>query len=202
MNYFIVSIISYLIGSISGSLIISKLFFNEDIRKKGSGNAGGTNAVRVYGKKYGSYTILIDTFKATLVVAVIDIFFGRNEAYIAGIAVVIGHIWPIYYGFRGGKGVATIIGTYLYLNPIIFLIMFAIFVIINYFTDIVSMASILSISLVSIIFIIFSKDLFLISMLVIHSLLVIFSHRENLKRIINGNENKINLVKKIFGRNK
>ena len=111
MKTILILIFVYLLGSISGSIIVSKNFFKEDIRLKGSGNAGTTNAFRAYGVKYAALAMSIDFIKTIVAILIADkvgLAIGASEftKYISGVVVVIGHIWPIYYNFKGGKGVA------------------------------------------------------------------------------------------------
>ena len=198
MIYFLIFLISYLIGSISGSLTISKLFFNEDIRKKGSGNAGTTNTFRVYGKKYARIAFLIDILKGILAVFIASLFKTEYGIYLAATSVVIGHCWPIFYNFKGGKGVATSFGVNLYIVPIAALVQFVVFTIINYTMSFVSLASILSmISAVIVTLLLYIKNTPLIITIILNTIIVIITHKDNIKRLKNKEENKTNLIKNI-----
>lgn len=198
MIYFLIFLISYLIGSISGSLTISKLFFNEDIRKKGSGNAGTTNTFRVYGKKYARIAFFIDILKGILAVFIASLFNTEYGIYLAATSVVIGHCWPIFYNFKGGKGVATSFGVNLYIVPIAALVQFVVFTIINYTMSFVSLASILSmISAVIVTLLLYIKNTPLIITIILNTIIVIITHKDNIKRLKNKEESKTNLIKNI-----
>ena len=143
---------SYLIGSISTSLIISKVFFNIDLREYGSKNAGGTNAGRVLGKKVGFIVIFLDALKigvsiglAYLLMVIFKLDLSSNESsiivYLSALAGAIGHCYPIYFGFKGGKAVSTLVGFIVFTNPYLFLLMFVIFAVILLTTKYVSVSS-------------------------------------------------------------
>lgn len=201
MMYLLIFIIAYMIGSISGSITIVKKYFNEDIRGKGSGNAGTTNTLRVYGKKYAVITLLVDVLKGSIAVLIGAYLDSEYGSYIAGAAVVIGHCWSIFYGFSGGKGMATSLGVNLVFSPLILLIQLIIFVIINIFTKIVSISSIICTLFVLIYVLLFeTNNTPFIIMLVINSVVLIYKHKGNINKLINGNENKINIVEKLFKR--
>lgn len=201
MMYLLIFIIAYMIGSISGSITIVKKYFNEDIRGKGSGNAGTTNTLRVYGKKYAVITLLVDVLKGSIAVLIGAYLDSEYGSYIAGAAVVIGHCWSIFYGFSGGKGMATSLGVNLVFSPLILLIQLIIFVIVNIFTKIVSISSIICTLFVLIYVLLFeTNNTPFIIMLVINSVVLIYKHKGNINKLINGNENKINIVEKLFKR--
>lgn len=201
MMYLLIFIIAYMIGSISGSITIVKKYFNEDIRGKGSGNAGTTNTLRVYGKKYAVITLLVDVLKGSIAVLIGAYLDSEYGSYIAGAAVVIGHCWSIFYGFSGGKGMATSLGVNLVFSPLILLIQLIIFVIVNIFTKIVSISSIICTLFVLIYVLLFeTNNTPFIIMLVINSVVLIYKHKGNINKLINGNENKINIVEKFFKR--
>lgn len=196
INYLIIAIISYCIGSISTSYIIAKRMMGVDIRTQGSGNAGSTNVLRTLGKKAGALTFLGDLLKGVVAVLIARLIaYGMhidmvNSSYIAVVFVVIGHNWPVFLGFRGGKGVATSLGAMIAINPIIALSCFAFFILIVYVTKYVSLGSVLSICTSPIIMLVIGNykgvavTLFL-------SLSVAYKHKENIKRLINGTERKI-----------
>lgn len=189
MKYILSFIIAYLIGSISGSIMLSKLIFNEDIRKKGSSNAGTTNMYRAYGFKYAFLAFVIDFLKGTFAPFLAYFIDNTYGPYIAGTAVVIGHIWPIYHNFKGGKGMATSVGVFGYLTPLLSLIQATTFLILLKLVKIVSAISMI-VTFVGIVYILafnFNNKP-LVIMTIINSILVIYSHRENIKRLINGEE--------------
>lgn len=193
-------LIAYLIGSISGSMFVSKFLFKEDIRSMGSGNAGTTNIYRAYGFRYAAISGAIDVLKAIVALLIVRTFLqndtsGMYSIYIASVAVVIGHIWPIYFGFKGGKGMATSIGVNIYHDVIVVLIQVFELVAINYIFKIMSLTSIIMTITSIIYFMIFSNDKAMIYVSIINGIIVIYSHRSNIKRMLEGNENKIERLK-------
>lgn len=212
MEYIIITIIAYLIGSINFSILISKKKAGYDIRQKGSGNAGTTNMLRNLGKKYAAITLICDVLKGVvaIILAIIvgNILGDTNKALLvqlAGIAVVIGHTFPIFFGFKGGKGVATSLGILLMTNWQLGLICLVFALVLMALTRVVSMGSIAAAILYPVLtlfvggghYIVESTGLgngyFIYS--VILALIVIFNHRENIKRILSGTENKISFNK-------
>ncbi|WP_250672723.1 glycerol-3-phosphate 1-O-acyltransferase PlsY [Paraclostridium ghonii] len=196
INYLIIILIAYFIGSISTSYIIAKKMMGVDIRTQGSGNAGSTNVLRTLGKKAGIMTFVGDLLKGVIAVLIakliatiahIDMI---NASYVAVVFVVIGHNWPIFIGFRGGKGVATSLGAMIAVNPIIALSCFAFFILIVYATKYVSLGSVVGISTSPIIMLFIGNYKGLVVTLFL-SALAIFKHRENIKRLLNGTERKL-----------
>jgi len=214
----IIVILSYLIGYVPNSIIISRAVSGIDIRKHGSGNAGGTNVMRVLGWKYGLLVIFLDALKGAIAVVIISrLFFGplpfENVSpfddftlvqIIAGMSAVIGHIWTVFAEFKGGKGIATALGMLLTLITIDMLIAVGIFGLVVLISRYVSLGSIIAaISVPSTLFIrenLFHVDIpgysTLFPFIIGVTVLVIYTHRKNLVRIINGNENKISFRKK------
>ena len=201
--YIIVSVLAYFIGSISFSVIFSRKFAGFDVREKGSKNAGSTNVLRTAGTKLAAITLLCDILKGVvaIVVAIIASKIWKDVdvtllKYLAGFFAILGHTFPIFFEFRGGKGVATALGVLITLNWKIGLICLIFAIIIIAFTKMVSVGSILAAILYPILTI-FMTDFNLSSVLIsiIIALLVIFNHRENLKRIKSGTENKISFKK-------
>lgn len=197
----LILIVVYLLGSISGSIIISKNIFKEDIRSKGSGNAGTTNAFRAYGIKYAAISLSIDFIKTILAMIIADklgalIGASAYTIYMAGVVVVIGHIWPIYYKFRGGKGIACTIMVNLYLSPIIVVIQLIEFFTLNYILKIMSITSLVLTYTAVVYQLIKNDNLPLLIMLIINAIIVTYSHRSNIKRLIEGHENKIKRLDK------
>jgi glycerol-3-phosphate acyltransferase PlsY len=214
----IIVILSYLIGSIPNSILISKAVGGIDIRNHGSGNAGGTNVMRVLGWKYGLVVILLDALKGAIAVVIISrLFYGplpfENVSpfddftlvqIIAGMSAVIGHIWTVFAGFKGGKGIATALGMLLTLITIDMLIAVGIFTLVVLISRYVSLGSIIAaLSVPATLFIrenLFHVDIpgysTLLPFIIGVTAIVIFTHRKNLVRIINGNENKISFRKK------
>lgn len=194
IKMFLVILISYLLGNIQASYILGKVILKKDIRNYGSSNAGTTNALRVFGKKIAIATLLIDVLKG-----VIAVFLGKEillekGEIVAGLFVVIGHIWPIFMRFKGGKGVATSIGAGLILTPITSVLVILLGLIILKKTKYVSLSAIISIIMWPIFntFFYFRRgniEILIISIII--AIIVVFKHKENIRRLINGSENKI-----------
>lgn len=196
ISYIIILIIAYLLGNISTSYIIAKRLAGVDIRTQGSGNAGSTNVLRTFGKKAGAMTFIGDLLKGIIAVFIgylISKFANVDmviAGYIAVFGVVCGHNWPVFLGFRGGKGVATSLGAMIAVNPIIALSCFLLFLIIVKITKYVSLGSVLGIA-ASPIIMIFLKNKNGVIITLFLTISVIYTHRENIKRLINGTERKI-----------
>jgi glycerol-3-phosphate acyltransferase PlsY len=202
-NLIIVIILSYLSGAIPMGVIISRLYKGIDIRNYGSKNAGATNVYRVLGPLPGGIVLFLDAFKGMVAVLFISqISLGNpwaNEItlkIIAGISVILGHIFPVYVGFKGGKGIATGLGVLLALIPREVLIASALFVLVVALTRYVSLGSLLAATFISLA-LIFEKyylqkeiEKELIILCVGLTLIVFFTHRSNIKRLLNGTENK------------
>lgn len=192
-------IIPYLLGSINPAIIFSRLFFHDDIREHGSGNAGTTNTLRTYGKKMAALILFLDFLKA-----VISVFLGAlilpyqlGGGAIAGIFVILGHSFPIYYKFKGGKGVACLAGVVLMLSPISFVILISVFIAIVAMTKYVSLGSIMGVMLFPVVHTAFypTQPWTTIGSIVI-MVIIVFMHRENIKRLLSGKESKISFKKK------
>lgn len=192
MNYILTLVISYLLGTISGSYIIGNIFLNKDIRKYGSGNAGTTNAMRVLGKKAGVLTFLIDFLKGAIVTVLIRKFFGYNFVPLGILGAVVGHDFPFYMNFKGGKGVATTLGALALYNFPLTLICYIVWLLGTIITKMVSVGSILFFVSIIIVYS-FMSDLSIYNIILIDivSIIGIIRHKENIKRIMSGNENKI-----------
>ncbi len=190
----LIIIISYLIGNIQTSYILGKLIAKKDIRDYGSSNAGTTNALRVFGKKIAAATLIIDLLKGVLAVYIGGKILAETGEVIAGLFVIIGHIWPVFMGFKGGKGVATSIGVGLSLTPVTALISIVIGVAILIKTKYVSLGALTAIALWPIMNLIaYLKDgrILLIAVSFVLAAIVIFKHRANIERLMNGTENKV-----------
>lgn len=182
------AVLGYLIGSINSALVIGGMK-GVDIRKSGSGNAGATNAVRVLGKKTGILVFFGDFLKGVLA-CFIGWLIGKNQIY-AGVFAVIGHVFPLYYGFKGGKGISTILGTLLFLDWRIFLISGAWMLIFIGITKIVSVSTLSGLLVAFILFaVLHMGDTALIVGVLVLVILSFVKHRENIKRLLNGTENK------------
>ena len=209
--YIVMAIIAYAIGSINFSVLISRKMAGFDVREKGSGNAGTTNVLRTVGKKAAALTLLCDILKGVVSI-LIAIIIGKIAkdlspailVEVAALAVVIGHTFPIFFEFRGGKGVATSLGVILLINWKIGLICLLFVVFLIAITRMVSLGSI-SAAVLFAVLTVFIRDSYIAGIefefnFIIFGILlaafVIFNHRSNLKRIISGTENKISFKKK------
>ena len=192
-------ILSYLIGAIPNGYVIGKVFFKKDIREFGSGNTGATNSFRVLGKPAGFIVTFLDIFKGFITVffplwlpvhahGPISTFF--TYGLIVGIFAIIGHVYPIYLKFKGGKAVATSAGVVLGVNPILLLILAVIFFGILYLTKYVSLSSIIA-AISCVIGSLVIHDYILFGMSAFVSIILIFRHRSNIVRIFKGEEPKI-----------
>ncbi len=200
------AIVPYLLGSINPAIIFSKVFFHDDIRSHGSGNAGATNTLRTYGKKMSILVLGCDILKALISVGFGWLMMGHSfGGAIAGFFVILGHMFPIYYKFKGGKGVACAAAVVLMMSPLSFLFCFLVFVIIVVGTKYVSLASIIGIGLYPLFtraFIAPERQGAIGLFAVLIAVFVIFMHRGNMKRLFNGEESKISLGKKDKEQNK
>lgn len=204
----ITAIISYLIGSINFSVILSKKIAGFDVREKGSGNAGSTNMLRSVGKKAAALTLICDILKGVVAI-LIAMFIGwifnvENKSLlvqISGIAVVIGHTFPIFFGFKGGKGVATSLGILIMTNWQIGLICLVFGIVLIILTRMVSLGSCTAAVLFPVLTLFITENYivtqgsgyFIYS--IILAVIVLFNHRSNIKRILEGKENKISFKK-------
>jgi glycerol-3-phosphate acyltransferase PlsY len=198
-------ILAYLIGSIPTSLIVSRSQFNIDIRDYGSGNAGATNTFRVLGSKWGTFVMMMDMLKGLVAVKLalllpyyIENEFERTNFQIGlGLAAVLGHIFPVWAEFRGGKGVATLFGLIIAISPWTALSCIGVFLLVLYLTRFVSLSSILaSMAFPVFILVVFNVDniayrIFAIAV----ALLVIMTHQKNIGRLLSGSESKVPIFK-------
>ncbi len=186
----IIIVLAYLLGSIPSALIVGKVFYGIDIREHGSGNLGGTNTFRILGKKAGMAVTIADILKGTLAV-LLPLFFSADlHQLIAGVFAVIGHMYPVFAKFKGGKAVATSAGVILgYAYPM-FLLLFIIFIICLYVTKYVSLSSML-VAIAAVIYSIIARDIPLIIVVSMLAIFVFYRHRANIKRIRNKTEPKI-----------
>lgn len=187
-------IIAYLLGSFPSALVIGKTFYQKDIRNYGSGNLGSTNAFRVLGKKGGSVVFILDILKGGLALLMATYGGATISPLIIAVFALIGHIFPIFANFKGGKAVATSAGIILFYSPMLFLILFVIFVITLKIWKMVSLSSTI-ISIAAVIIIWFGNyDLTAQIMFSIFAALIIIKHIPNYKRILNGTENKVSFL--------
>jgi len=205
--YIIVAIIAYLLGSISFSVILSKKMAGFDVREKGSGNAGTTNVLRSVGKKAAIITLVCDVLKGVVAI-LIAVIVGKivkdlNNSLLvqlAGIAVIVGHTFPVFFGFKGGKGIATSLGVLLVTNWNIGLICLVFALILMILTRMVSLGSIVAAILFPVLVIFMPSNAYIVEgnyviYSIILAVLVVFNHRSNVKRLLNGTENKLDFKK-------
>ena len=205
MNEVILILLAYLIGSVPTAVWISKYFFKIDIRDYGSGNAGATNIFRVLGSKWGTFVMMVDVLKGIIATSLYILLpyyltdeWDRTNFMIGlGLAAVLGHIFPIWAGFRGGKGVATLLGMAVAIQPLVALCCVGVFLIVLYLTRFVSLSSILAgVSfMVFILFIFNEKETLYRIFAVLVALMVILTHQKNIGRILKGTESKIPLFR-------
>jgi glycerol-3-phosphate acyltransferase PlsY len=205
MTEIILIILAYIIGSIPTAVWVSKSVFGIDIRDYGSGNAGATNSFRVLGSKWGSFVMLVDVTKgivATSLYILIPFYLNnelaRTNFMIAlGMVAVIGHIFPIFANFRGGKGVATLLGMALAIQPMVALLCLVVFLITLLSTRFVSLSSMLAgvAFMVLILFIFNEKETIYRLFAIIVAMMVVVTHQKNITRLIKGTENKVPIFK-------
>lgn len=205
MNEVLLIVLAYMIGSIPTAVWVSRIFFGFDIREYGSGNSGATNTYRVLGPKWGTFVMVVDMLKA--IVAVKLAFFipysFESELYLVnlqlglGLAAVLGHIFPIWAQFKGGKGVASLFGMVLGIQPNVALCCVGVFILVLYLTRWVSLSSILaSIAFPIFILVIFNEPEKLYRVFAITvALLVLLTHQKNIGRLLNGSESKVPILK-------
>ena len=213
LAYIIVAIIAYLIGSINFSIIISKKMAGFDVREKGSGNAGTTNMLRSVGKKAAAITLVCDILKGVVSIGLAIIIGNISKnldkellLQIAGISVVLGHTFPIFFGFKGGKGVATSLGVLLMSNWQLGLICLVFALVLMILTKMVSLGSCAAAILFPVLTLFINEHYTVLTegkngnvyfvYSVILAIIVLYNHRENIKRILNGTENKLSFSKK------
>jgi glycerol-3-phosphate acyltransferase PlsY len=204
-------LLAYLIGSIPSAVWMGRLFYNTDVRQHGSGNAGATNVIRVLGYKAGIPVLLFDVFKGWAAVQIIFLFphaeLGRDFiTYVRicmALAAVLGHVFPVFAGFKGGKGVGSLAGAAIALYPVALLVVLALFIVILIWTRYVSLASVLcGISFPFIvIFITGQRHPGLIILSIIVAVFIPLTHIKNIRRLIRGEENKFDFRRKNMKQN-
>jgi len=205
MKEFILIILAYFIGSIPTALLVSKGFFNIDIREYGSGNMGATNTFRVLGPKFGTIVMIGDMLKGILAVSLYNLlpYYLTNELDRTnlmlglGLAAVIGHIYPVWADFRGGKGVATLFGMVLAIQPIVALNCVGVFLLVLYLTRYVSLSSILAgFALpICVLWIYNEQEVFYRVFAVAVAALIVLTHQKNISRLLKGNEGRVPILK-------
>ena len=207
LPFLAVAVLSYLLGSLNFAIIISGMYAKGDIRQHGSGNAGMTNILRTYGKGPAIGTAAGDFLKGVLAVTVARFIFARcgitvlDVGYVAGLFVLFGHLFPLYFGFKGGKGVMTMLGVIFVINPLVFLVLCVLFVPVVFISKIVSLASILGAVIYPVLtwlslWMKGNKPVFETVCAALVAAIILFMHRENIKRLLNGTENRFGSAKK------
>lgn len=199
VGFVLCAIIAYFLGSLNFGVILSKLKYRDDVRVHGSGNAGMTNMLRTYGKSAAVATFAGDGVKAVVAILIGTVICGMIGSYLSGLFCVIGHIFPIFFGFKGGKGVVTAAFTALILDPLVFLILLVVFLVVVIFTKYVSLASIMCMLMYPMMLYNFTpnpNEKFKVIFAFIIAVLIIFMHRSNIMRLKQGKENKISIGKK------
>ena len=195
LSIFLGATMAYLLGSIPSGLWIGRKFFQIDIRQHGSGNLGATNSFRILGKKAGTIVLLMDLLKGSISVLLLkqmDLH-GISPLIIALFA-VIGHTYPLFANFKGGKAVATFAGVILAYQPVLFLIGLGIFILTLAISKMVSFTSMLTIS-IGVLLSLYFQDMVLTTIALLADIFIIYRHRTNIQRIVNGTEPKVDIFK-------
>ena len=196
LSIFLGATMAYLLGSIPSGLWIGRKFFQIDIRQYGSGNLGATNSFRILGKKAGTIVLLMDLLKGSISVLLLkqmDLH-GISPLIIALFA-VIGHTYPLFANFKGGKAVATFAGVILAYQPVLFLIGLGIFILTLAISKMVSFTSMLTIS-IGVLLSLYFQDMVLTTIALLADIFIIYRHRTNIQRIVNGTESKVDIFKR------
>ena len=197
LNYIIIAVIAYLLGSISFGMIVSKLAGGPNLREVGSKNTGATNVLRVMGVKVGLLVFVLDILKALIACIIGRVWMGLNGAMIAGLAVVLGHNWPCFFQFKGGKGVASTLAVMLMTFPVPAIICYVVAIVLIATTKYVSLGSITLAALFALMVIITNWANWLVILwVVVIAGLLIWRHHANIGRLIRGEENKLGSKKK------
>jgi len=202
LGFAVISVLPYLLGSCNFAIIISRLFYHEDIRTFGSGNAGMTNMLRTYGKNAAAATLVTDAVKTVIATFLGRLVFGIIGAYVAGLFCVLGHVFPVFYKFKGGKGVVTAAVTILMTNWKVGLVLITIFAILVLSTKYISLGSVMGALIYPLILDRMNRveripapPIVMVFALAI-TLIVVLKHASNIKRLIAGTENKVSFSKK------
>ena len=205
MNELLLIVLAYLIGSVPTSVWVSRYFFDIDIRNYGSGNAGATNTYRILGSKWGTFVMIVDMLKGVIATSLYILLphYMHNELHRTnfmiglGLAAILGHIFPLWAGFKGGKGVATLFGMIVAIQPLVAVCCIGVFLLVLYLTRFVSLSSILSgIAFAVFILFIFNDGVRLYRVFsVLVALMVILTHQKNINRLLKGTESKVPILK-------
>lgn len=198
-------LIGYLIGSIPFALVIGKLFYRTDVRQYGSGNLGGGNTARVLGKRAGLSVMALDLLKVTFVLLLVQLLGGGDTAIACGgLAAGIGHCFPVFAGFKGGKAVAAMYGLLFGLfaaagrSPLYFFLPLAVFLITLFVTKIIALASIISAGAVTLFVFLRPEALVIKAVLLIYFVMIVVRHRSNIGRILRHEENTVKIFDRFF----
>ena len=191
MTFFCLIILSYFFGAIPSGVWIGKIFKNIDVRDYGSKNSGATNSYRVLGAKLGIAVLIIDVLKGFIPLYIASKFnLAYNDLVILGSVAILAHTFSCFISFKGGKGVATSLGVFLFLAPVITLILLVIFILVVYFTKYISLGSITAAFLLPIFTFFTHRDTYLFTLSVVIAIFVIYRHKTNISRLLSGTENK------------
>ena len=192
MTLFLLMVLAYFMGAIPSGVWLGKIFKNIDVRDYGSKNSGATNSYRVLGAKLGTAVLIMDVLKGFLPLYIASKFdLEYNDLVLIGLVAILAHTYSCFISFRGGKGVATSLGVFLFLIPVITLILLAIFMVIVYFTRYISLGSITAAFFISLFLHFFSdKGSYLFVLSLIIGIFVIYRHRSNISRLLSGTESK------------
>ncbi|MFA1735041.1 glycerol-3-phosphate 1-O-acyltransferase PlsY [Fusobacterium animalis] len=191
MAFFCLIILSYFFGAIPSGVWIGKIFKNIDVRDYGSKNSGATNSYRVLGAKLGIAVLIIDVLKGFIPLYIASKFnLKYNDLVILGLVAILAHTFSCFISFKGGKGVATSLGVFLFLAPVITLILLVIFILVVYFTKYISLGSITAAFLLPIFTFFTHRDTYLFTLSVVIAIFVIYRHKTNISRLLSGTENK------------
>jgi len=193
--YLLLIIASYFIGAIPTGVVLAKAFSGTDIRREGSGNIGATNVTRVLGKKLGALTLAGDLLKGFLPVCLGSYLVSSlNVVCLMGLAAFLGHLFPVYLRFKGGKGVATALGVFLYFAPSVILVEIVIFVAVVGIWKYVSLGSLIAAAALPLLLLLFAKKP-VVLLSIAFALLIFIKHKANIQRLLNGTENKFGTKK-------
>ena len=191
MTFFCLIILSYFFGAIPSGVWIGKIFKNIDVRDYGSKNSGATNSYRVLGAKLGIAVLIIDVLKGFIPLYIASKFnLAYNDLVILGLVAILAHTFSCFISFKGGKGVATSLGVFLFLAPVITLILLVIFILVVYLTKYISLGSITAAFLLPIFTFFTHRDTYLFTLSVVIAIFVIYRHKTNISRLLSGTENK------------
>jgi len=203
INMFLV--LAYLIGALPSSVWIGMKFYDTDVREHGSGNAGATNTFRVLGKRAGIIVLILDILKAWIAVSLLSVLAGNESIEFQltlGLVSVLGHIFPIYIGFRGGKGIASLLGVIISIHPMAALISIGVFLLTLLISRFISLSSMFAACAFPVLIVYYfnesNNSLIIFSVMV--AVLVIFTHKKNIERLFKNEESKVSILRKTFKR--